>query len=321
MSEALQSGDSVSPGTNNLGALLREFRRQTKAEKVKSNPFGYLFIAPALVLYLVFNIWPMIRGFAMAFTDYRFIYPKSKWEFNGVANFVELFQDKIFWESLGLSVRFTLIVLPSALIFALLVALLINRVRSGSGFYRWASYLPVILPTAVTFLMWGQFYGDKFGFINTNLRALGIATPPNWLGSVQYALLSVAVVDVWRAFGFFTILFLIGLYNINAELFEAASIDGANAWQQFWQITLPLLRPTFLLILVLNAGINPAAEQILILTGGNPQNATRTLGFYNFQVAFSFGDLRMGYAASMSLILWVVTALMTAFWFRVLRER
>jgi ABC-type sugar transport system permease subunit len=316
----MSDAEPVSTSTNNVGALLREMR-SARGEKVKSNPFGYLFIAPALVLYAIFNVWPMIRGFLMAFTDYRFIYPDSKWLFNGIANFAELFEDKVFWESLGLSVRYTLIVLPSAIVFALLVALLINRVKNGSGFYRWAAYLPVILPTAVTFLLWGQFYGDKFGFINTNLRALGVVRPPNWLGQVQYALTSVAMVDVWRGFGFFTILFLIGLYNINQELFEAAAIDGANTWQQFWQITLPLLRPTFLLILVLNAGINPAAEQILILTGGAPQNATRTLGFYNFQVAFNFGDLRMGYAASMSLILWVVTALLTAFWFRVLRER
>ena len=320
MTEASSSIEPTSSNENNLGTLLREFRK-ARHEKVRSNPFGYLFIAPAMVLYLIFNIWPMFRGFAMAFTDYRFIYPDSKWDFNGLANFQELLADKIFWSALGLSVRYTLIVLPTAILFSLLVALLINQVRHLGGFYRWAAYLPVILPTAVTFLLWGQFYGDKYGFINVNLRALGVAHPPNWLAQVQYALPSVAAVDIWRGFGFFTILFLIGLYNINAELFEAAAIDGANSWQQFWQITLPLLRPTFLLILVLNAGINPAAEQIIILTGGNPQNATRTLGFYNFQVAFNFGDLRMGYAASMSLILWAVTALMTAFWFRTLRER
>ena len=152
-----------------LVTLTRELARARQARLV-SNPFGYLFIAPAVILYLVFSVWPMFRGFVMAFTDYRFIYPKTQWDFNGLANFAEMLGDKVFWSSLGISVRYTLIVTPTTIVLSLLLAALIGRVRHLAGFYRWVIYLPVILPIAVTLLMWGQFYGNKFGFINVKKR-------------------------------------------------------------------------------------------------------------------------------------------------------
>jgi len=304
-----------------FGTIMGEFRAARK-QRIKSNPFGYLFIAPALILFLVFNVWPLIRGFLMSFTDYRFIYPDSLWAFNGLANYREMLQDKIFWDSLGVSVRYTLMVVPVNIVLSLLLATLITRVRHGAGFYRWIVYLPTILPIAVTLLMWGQFYGNKFGFINVTLRnTFLVKRPPNWLGSAAYALPAVAVADLWRSFGFPTLLFLIGLYNINAELYEAASIDGANGWMQFWKITIPLLRPTFLLIAVLSSGIAGAGEVMLVLTGGGPQNATRTIGLYSYNIAFQFGDLRMGYAAAIGLVLGLVGTLIAGFWFRTLRER
>jgi len=317
----VESGTTQATGrTSTLAALVREFRAAREA-KVKTNFFGYVFIAPALILYLVFSIWPMFRGFVMAFTDYRFIYPKTLWAFNGLKNFREIGSDKVYWSSLGISLRYTLMVIPASIVLALFLAVLISKVRHFAGFYRWIVYLPVILPIAVTLLMFGQFYGEKFGFINVNLRQLGVAKPPNWLGNVRYALPCVALADIWRGIGFPTVLFLIGIYGINAELYEAAAIDGATALQQFWKITIPLLRPTFLLILVLSSGIVGATEQMMILTGGGPQNSTRTIGLYFYQVAFQFGDLRMGYSAAMALSLGLVSAVLTTFWFRVLRER
>jgi len=301
-------------------AFAREMRAARRS-KERSNLFGYLFIAPALVLFLVFNIWPIIRGLAMAFTDYRFIYPDTLWDFNGLANYQEMIQDKVFWDAMWVSTRYTLMVVPSILIISLLLAALISRVRHLAGFYRWVVYLPTILPIAVTLLLWNEFYNNKFGFINVNLRHLGVKRPPDWLGQVKTALPSVAVTDIWRGFGFPTLLFLIGIYNINPELYEAAAIDGATRWHQFTRITLPLLRPTFMLVLVLYSGIAGATEQMMILTNGGPQNSTRTIGLYYYQVAFQFGDLRLGYASAMALVLGIISAVMAAFWFRVLRER
>jgi multiple sugar transport system permease protein len=287
----------------------------------RSNPFGYLFIAPALILYLVFNIWTIIRGFLMAFTDYRFIYPDTRWDFNGFNNYREMISDPDFWQSLGVTIRYSLMVLPATILLALLLALVIGKVRRGMGFYRWMVYLPVVLPVAVTFLMFGEMYNFRLGFINSVLQDWGVESPPNWLGDVNYVLPSLAVGDVWRSFGFPTLLFLIGIYNIDSELYDAAAIDGATALQRLWYITLPLLNPIIALVLVLNLAVVPATtDPMLILTEGGPQEASRTLGLYLYQIAFLFGDLRLGYAAAMNLILGLATALASLIIFRRLRE-
>jgi multiple sugar transport system permease protein len=257
----------------------------------------------------------------MAFTDYRFIHPGTAWDFNGVANYVEMIGDDRFWSSLGISVRYTLIVVPIIIVLSLVIAVCISKVLNLSGFYRWAVYLPTILPIAVTLLMWREFYSPTFGFINVTLRHWGIEHPPRWLGDTDLALLSVAVTEIWRSFGFPTLLFVIGIYSINRELYEAAAIDGANGWLQFWSITLPLLRPMFLLVLVLNSNILGATEQMMVMTGGGPQNATLSLGLYLYQIAFQFGDLRLGYAAAIGLVVGLLGATMSGFWFRVLRDK
>ena len=301
-----------------LGGVARAAQR---GERQRSNPFGYLFIAPALILFLVFNIWPLFRGFAMAFTDYRFFYPETRWDFNGIANFQELLTDKAIGQAFGVTLQYVLIVAPLLLIFSILLAVLVSKVKRGEGLYRWLIYLPAILPVAVTYLIFREFYNEKFGFINTVLRSVGVGAPPNWLGSVGTVVPAIAIVDLWKGIGFPTLLLLIGLYNIPSDLYEAAAIDGASVWQQFWRITLPLLKPSLTLVLVLNTGLIGVLEGMLVLTQGGPQNASRTIGFYIYQVAFRQGDLRLGYAAAMSLVVGLVSAGLSLIAFRTLRER
>jgi len=315
--------DRSSFDTSSRSATLRSFAQEMKAARRAGwgNPWGYAFIAPALVLYLIFNVWPIIRGFLMAFTDYRFLYPDTRWDFHGLTNFIEMFSDDNFWEALVISLRYTITVVPIALSLALVLAIFIARTNRLSGFYRWIVYLPTILPIAVTLLMFKQFYSNKFGFINVNLRDLGWARPPDWLSSVKYALTAVGIADIWRGIGFPTILFLVGIYGINSELFEAASIDGATRWQQLWKITLPMLRPTITLVLVLNSSILGATEQMMMMTNGGPQNSTLTAGLYLYRLAFQQGDLRLGYASAVSLTLGLISSLITLFWFRMLREK
>ena len=311
---ATQTSESLT-GQRSPAALWRGIRAK-RGEKQRNNPLGYLFIAPAMFLYAVFNIWPIIRGLLMAFTDYRFVYPDTRWDFNGVENFVELWEDSAAHEAFWIAIKYFLMVVPITIILALLVAILISRVRHGSSFYRWVVYLPSILPVAVSFLMFREMYGDKFGFINTNLRNWGVANPPNWLGEVTTALPSIAGAHVWILFGFPTLLFLIGIYNISQEIYEAASLDGANGFQQAWHITIPLLKPTFALIAVLLLGVLGTTDPMLILTAGGPQGSTHTIGFHLYQIAFQLGDLRLGYAAAISLVLGVISAVGAALVFR-----
>ncbi|MDQ3248447.1 MAG: sugar ABC transporter permease, partial [Chloroflexota bacterium] len=173
---------------------------------------------------------------------------------------------------------------------------------------------------AVSFLMFREMYGLKFGLISNVLRGLGMENPPNWLGDTTYALPSIALAHLWIIFGFPTLLFLIGIYNIGSEIYEAAGLDGANSWQQLRWITVPLLKPTFALILVLLIGIIGVTDPMLILTGGGPENSTRTVGLHIYQMAFVNGDLRLGYAAAISLVIGLFSALISAFVFRWSRE-
>lgn len=289
---------------------------------LRNDLLGYLFIAPALILYLVFNIWPLFRGILMAFTDYRFVYPETRWAFNGVENFVKLFESVRVQEAAVVSAKYSLLVVPVVLVLALFTAILISRVRRGSGFYRWTVYLPTILPVAVSFLMFRQMYAPNFGLINSFLRGLGIEDPPFWLGEVATALPAVGAAHLWIIFGFPTLLFLIGIYNIGEELYEAASLDGASRWQQFLFITLPLLKPTTAMVLILIVpGVFGVTDPMLILTQGGPQGSTQTLGYYLYDIAFVRGDLRLGYASAISLVVSLVTAALVALIFRWSRER
>lgn len=259
----------------------------------------------------------------MAFTDYRYLIPGSEWSFNGLSNYQEMFtNDSQFWPSFGISVQYTLLSFPTNIVISLVVAILISRIQNGllAGTYRVITYLPVVLPISVALLLWNQLYDLQFGYFNLILTTVfGVQNPPNWLGDPAWALPSVVAADLWKNFGNNTLLFLVGVYAINRELYEAASIDGAGALQQVWSITLPLLRPIFVLIIVLNAGIFGATEQPLIMTNGGPQNATLTLGLYLYHQAFQFGDLRLGYAAAMSLLLGLIHMTLSGVTFKVLR--
>lgn len=286
----------------------------------RNNLLGYLFIAPAMILYLTFNVWPIFRGIAMAFTDYRFIYPDTRWDFNGLDNFVKMFGDRRALAAAEVSLKYLAFVGPAMILIALLLAVLISKVKFGAGFYRWVVYLPAVLPVAVIFLMFGEMYGFQFGFINTVLRNWGIENPPNWLGDRRLALPAIGVAHIWMIFGFPTLLFLIGIYNIGQEMYEAASLDGANGWQQFRYLTAPLLKPTFALIVVLNLQLFGVVQPMLILNNGGPANSTRTLGLYLYQQAFEQGDLRLGYAAAISLVIGLVSSLIAGLIFRWSRQ-
>ncbi|HMN27580.1 MAG TPA: sugar ABC transporter permease, partial [Caldilineaceae bacterium] len=188
--------------------------------------------------------------------------------------------------------------------------------------YRVIAYLPVILPISIAMLVWAKLFDYRFGYLNVLLQSFGVQNPPNWLGSPATALYAMVIPTVWSRFGSWTLLFLIGIYTINRELYEAERVDGANGWAQFRSITLPLLKPIFTLVLVLGAGVVSATEESMILFGGTtggPAEAALTAGVYLYRIAFIHGDMRMGYAATMSLFLGLVNMLVTVIVFRLLR--
>lgn len=297
------------------------FRRSRREADGRTNPWGYLFIAPALLLYLVFSVWPIFRGFIMAFTDFRFAYPDTRWSFNGIDNFREMFHDHVFWTAVKITLKYTAMVMPTTILLALIVAIMISKVHRLAGFYRWMIYLPVVLPVAITYLMFGEMFGNRFGLLNATLRnVFGSKRPPNWLEDPHWVLRAIASTDIWRGVGFPTLLFLIGIYAISSDLYEAAALDGASGWQQFRTITLPLLKPVFALILLLDfATIPTVVDPVLILTKGGPQYQSTTLGYYAYNNAFQLGDLRLGYASAVNLLLGGVSAIVALVVFQLLR--
>jgi ABC-type sugar transport system permease subunit len=310
------------------GAVAAQFLRELFSlhRQEWGNLWGYVFIAPAVILYLIFQAWPIVRGLFMAFSDYRWMIPATHgWAgFNGLSNWVEMFQDGTFWKSFWIAVKFSLMVMPISLVLSLATAVLISQIRNGfvAAVYRVIAYLPVILPISVAMLVWVKLFDVRFGYLNVMLQAVGVENPPNWLGSSSVALYAMVLPTVWSRFGSWMLLFLIGIYNINKEIYEAARVDGANGWRQFLHITLPLLKPVFVLVLVLGSGVVSATEESMILFGGTtggPAEAALTTGVYLYRIAFIHGDMRMGYAATMSLFLGLVNMVVTLIVFKTLR--
>jgi ABC-type sugar transport system permease subunit len=286
---------------------------------------GYVFIAPAVLLFLIFQGYPLIRGLLMAFSDYRWLVPETQGllNLNGFENFRAMLRDEQFVRSFAITLRYTLVFLPLLLIISLGCALLIYRVRNAklAAFYRVVAYIPVVLPVSVSMMMWRQIYDQQYGILNQILSVFGLRNPPLWLSDPGLAMWAVLMPDLWLGFGYFTLLFLIGLYNIDGTLFEAAAIDGANGWQQVRHVTLPLLKPITTLVLIGTGGLASATVAVMTLfrPAGGPGEAMMTIGLYGYKVAFQIGDMRMGYSASMALVIGIYSMIFTAIVFKLLR--
>jgi multiple sugar transport system permease protein len=283
---------------------------------------GYAFVAPAVILFVLFQGYPIVRGLMIAFSDYRFLIPDHQ-PFNGLANWYEMWRDATFWASLNRSFAYTGLYVVGLLIFGLLGSVLISSFQGQkeASVYRVIAYMPVVLPIAVALLLWRQLLNNQFGYVNHLLKdILGLPTP-NWLGDAAWIVPTLVIAAVWKQAGQTILLFLIGIYGINRELYEAASIDGASAWRRFLSVTLPLLRPSFVLVLVLSAGVLGTAEESLIFfpNENGPRNAAQLVGRYGYDVAFKLGDMRWGYAAAMGLTVGILSMLASAIVFRVLR--
>jgi len=297
------------------------------------NPWGYVLVLPAVLLYSTFQIWPLIRGLTMAFSPFSWVIPESKGllTFNGLDNYRELIHNQEWRHSMWVSAKFTAGAWPLNFVVAMFTAVMVSKVTHSkwSAFFRIVTYLPVVVPLATAMLLWRNLYSAQYGYINHFLKTvLHIKNPPNWLGDYKWSLFSLMIAVVWKGFGHNTMLFLIGIYSINRELYEAAEIDGAGEWQQFWKVTLPLLKPIIVLVLVLSAGLMSATSQVMVLytadtwgptTGGGPFQSCLTAGLFSWVTAFIRPDMRMGLAASASLILGLVSMGLSALVFKTVR--
>ena len=281
----------------------------TKREK-RNNIMGYLFISPWLIGFFIFILFPIVASFVLAFTKYDILSP-PKWV--GISNWLRLLEDGRYHNSLRATFYYVFAAVPLRLIFALLIAMLLKPPTRMTSIYTGIYYLPSLIGGSVAVaIMWRQIFGID-GLINFILKNVGIEGI-NWLGNPSTAIWTLIILAVWQ-FGSPMLIFLAGLRQIPESLYEAASIDGAKAWAQFTNITIPMLSPVILFNLIMQI-INGfmVFTQAYIITGGAPLDTTLFYALYLYQRAFQSFD--MGYASAMAWVLLVIIAFFTILAFK-----
>jgi multiple sugar transport system permease protein len=278
---------------------------------MKKLPAGVPWIAPAVGLLLALSIYPLIYSIKVSFTS----------EAGGftIAHYARLFQDRLFSVACWQTAVYASVALVVEFVLGLGLALLIDSLGRGRGVFRAGLLAPMLLPPVVAAVIWRLIYNPQFGVLNGTLREIGIPTARlTWTSGESTAMLSVLLVDIWEWTPFLFLLLSAGLQAIPQEPYEAARIDGASSWQVFRDITLPLLKPTIVLALLLRAmDLARIFDQIFILTQGGPGFATETVSLYIYRTAFRF--FNFGYAAAMSFVALALTTIFARALLRVMR--
>lgn len=254
----------------------------------------YLMISPYVIHFLVFVSFPVIFSFILMFNQWNIISPMK---FIGLQNFYRLINDKLFFTSLLNTVIFLVIHIPLQIIAALFFAVMLNQKIKFISFFRAAYFLPVIVSGVVVTILWQQLYGYETGLLNRFLASIGL-NKVGWLVSPSLAMPSIAVMATWKNVGLYIVLFLAGLQTVPAYMYESAEIEGANAWQKFRYITLPMINPTvFMVVLLSTIGGFSLFIEPYVMTGGGPMNSTLSAVLYIYKQGFFY--YHMGYASTM----------------------
>jgi multiple sugar transport system permease protein len=272
---------------------------------------GYLFILPVVLGLLIFTFGPMIASFYISFTDYPLL-TSPKWV--GIGNYVKMFaKDDLFWKALKVTVNFALMSLPLGMVGSLLVAVLLNQKVRGIPLFRTCFYMPAIVPAVASAVLWSWLLNPDYGLVNAALKGLGLPTS-RFLADEKTALPSLVLMGLW-GLGGGMIIYLAGLQGIPESLYEAAKIDGANTFQLFFRITLPLLSATIFYNLVMGLiGTFQYFAPAFIMTGGGPLHATYFYNLMLYERAFRW--LQMGSASAMAWFLLMIVLLLTLLVFR-----
>lgn len=268
---------------------------------------GLLFVLPWIIGFSVFQLFPFIYSFILSFTD-KSMAAKTDWI--GIRNYVDLFtKDRDFPYVVSATLKYVLIAVPGRVLFALLIAILMNAEIRGINIYRTVYYLPSIFGSSVAISIVWRFLFQKSGLINSILISLGI-NAVNWLGSPKIALYTISIIPIWQ-FGSSMVLFLAALKNVPNDLYEAATIDGSGRFKTFFKITLPMISPILLFNLMMQAiSCFQEFSTAFVLTNGGPNRSTYLVGIKLYREAFT--EFRMGYASALSWVLFAAIMLVSA---------
>ncbi|MGV3613914.1 MAG: carbohydrate ABC transporter permease [Fimbriimonas sp.] len=273
--------------------------------------WGFLFITPWLIGFLVFTAGPMLTSLYLSMTKYDL----ANIEYVGAENYRRLlFKDELFWKALTNTIVYAVVTVPLGIVGSLAIALLLNQKVKGLPLFRTLFYLPSLVPAVASALLWQWIFNADNGILNSGLGILGLP-PVEWLQDEKYTMLAFVIMSLWGIGGGRMVIFLAGLQGISETYYEAARLDGANAWQQFRRVTLPLLSPVMFFNLILGViGSFQVFTSAYVMTGGGPNNASLFYALYLFRNAFE--QFKLGKASAMAWILFVILLLLTLvqFW-------
>jgi multiple sugar transport system permease protein len=287
------------------------------ADLSESSHWAYYLLLPSLVLVAMVAVYPVASGVWLSLQRYNLLRAPAP-TFVGLAQYADLWSDSVFWTAARNTVVWVAVGAGSQFLLGLIVALALNRPRlRGIGLLRLGLLLPWLMPTVVAGHMWSLLLDSRLGVINDVLVRVGLLhTYVAWFAQAETALGAVLVVDLWKNFPFFTLLLLAGLQGVPDELYEAAEVDGADAWYRFWRITLPLLTPVIVASVILRViGLVNAPDLMIILTHGGPGLATHVLSLLAFNDAYT--GFNFGAAAAVATVMLVVLMLFTSAYVRV----
>ncbi|MBV1940231.1 sugar ABC transporter permease [Streptomyces sp. BV286] len=272
-----------------------------------------LFIAPAMLGFLVFLLWPTLRGIYLSFTRFNLLTPA---EWVGLDNYRRMIDDPIFWDSLKVTLEYVFINIGVQTVSALAIAVLLQRLTQ-SAVLRGIVLTPYLMSNVVAGIVWLWMLDTQLGIGNEIIAGLGADRIP-FLADETWAIPTIALINVWRHVGYTALLLFAGLQAIPSDMYEAAKVDGASEWRMFWRITMPLLRPVLAVVLIMTViGSFQVFDTVAVTTGGGPANATNVLQFYIYGSAF--GRFQFGYASAMSVALLVVLSAITILQYRLTR--
>lgn len=292
----------------------RKLQRQYRRRRTLT---AYGFLLPNAIFFFVFLLVPVVYLFYLTFHNGGIITPA---EFVGLDNWRELWGDDLIITAIKNTAYYCLIAIPSVFILGMIFALCLQKITKGGQVFRSVLYIPTLTPYAVAALIWLFMFQRDFGALNVARDAVGLP-PRNWLGDTSLVIPSIAMLEVWRGVGYWTLLFLAALLALPRELYQAATIDGANAWRRFIHLTLPLMRPTFFFAVVMATIWNfQLFDSVSILTDGGPANASVTVVWYIYKAMFQFND-KTGFAAALSFLLLIFILVLTTIEIRLLRKK
>lgn len=277
------------------------------------------FLVPNMVLVVLFMLIPLVLAFVIS-TQALGSLGSAQWL--GINNYTDLLKDSVFWQTMLNTAIFTLFTVPVGMGIGLALAVLLNGLLPGRTLYRSIIFLPLVISGVATGILGQWLFDENNGFVNKGLAAIGIAGP-HWQSNGTWAMASIILMTLWQRIGFDMLIYLAGLQGVNPELLEAATVDGATAWQRFRRITVPLLGPSTFFLLIMNLIYSfQVFDTVWAMTRGGPDYSTTTVVTYAYRVAFDeHGPQQLGYGAAVGVVIYLITLLVTAVQWRFSRTR